>query len=209
MSDPVSVEVPGTDPGRLTAQLRFVLEVDRLKSVTRRNLLVDGSRRENSAEHSWYLALAARVFAEYAPAGTDVDRVTEMLLIHDVVEVDAGDTFIYGAGEQLHSQQDRERAAADRIFALLPEEQALRARTVWDEFEARETPEARFARAIDRMAPMLANAATDGGTWTEYNVSKDQVLEKVTIIAEGSPQLGEYARGLIEDAAAKGYFAES
>ncbi|QVQ50351.1 HD domain-containing protein [Spiractinospora alimapuensis] len=209
MPDPVSVEVPGTDPGRLTAQLRFVLEVDRLKSVTRRNLLVDGSRRENSAEHSWYLALSARVFAEYAPPETDIDRVTEMLLIHDVVEVDAGDTFIYGADEQVRGQQVRERAAADRIFSLLPEEQALQARAVWDEFEARETPEARFARAIDRIAPMLANAATDGGTWTEYNVSKDQVLEKVKIIAEGSPQLGEYARGLIEDAATKGYLADS
>lgn len=207
MPEPLHVEVENSDPTRLTAQLKFILEADQLKSVVRRNLLVDGSRRENSAEHSWYLALAARIFAEYAPVDTDIERVTEMLLIHDIVEVDAGDTFIYGEASEVGTQWGRERAAADRLFALLPAEQAVRVRAVWDEFDARETKEARFARAIDRIAPMLANAFTNGGTWTEYGVKKSQVLEKVRIIAEGSPQLGAYARGLIEDADAKGYFA--
>src|SRR5699024_9412161 len=139
----------GVDHERLTSQLRFILETDKLKRILRRNTLVDDSRRENDAEHSWHLALAARVFAEYAPAGTDIDRVVEMLVLHDIVEIDAGDTFIYDS-QEAGSQAERERAAADRIFALLPEDQAEATRDRWEEFEARETAEARFAKAIDR-----------------------------------------------------------
>lgn len=206
MPDPCPVRVDNIDHERLTAQLRFVLEADRLKRVLRRNLLVDGSRRENSAEHSWHLALGAQVFAEYAPAGTDIGRVTEMLLVHDIVEIDAGDTFIY-SGEETSTQKDRERAAADRLFALLPEEQEQHARGLWEEFEARLTPEARFAKAIDRLAPMLANWHTAGGTWVNHGVTKAQVMKRVQIIAEGSAALGEYAAGLIEDADRRGYFA--
>ncbi|TDQ55336.1 HD domain-containing protein [Actinorugispora endophytica] len=204
MTEPAPVFTSGVDHERLTAQLRFVLEVDKLKRILRRNLLVDGSRRENDAEHSWHLAVAARVFAEYAPEGTDIEHVVELLLLHDVVEIDAGDTFVYDTAAS-ESQAERERLAADRIFTLLPEDQAIRARALWDEFEARETSEARFAKAVDRLAPMLANWHTDGGTWKQFGVTKEQVLEKVKIISEGSEALGSYALALIDDAERRGY----
>ncbi|GAA4903395.1 HD domain-containing protein [Streptomonospora salina] len=206
MTEPAPVFAGGVDHERLTSQLRFVLETDKLKRILRRNMLVDGSRRENDAEHSWHLALAARVFAEYAPQGTDIDRVVEMLVLHDIVEIDAGDTFIFDTRET-GSQADRERTAADRIFALLPEDQARHTRALWDEFEARTTPEARFAKAVDRLAPMLANWHTEGGTWVRHNVTRRQVADKVKIIADGSPALGSYAEALIEDAERRGYLA--
>lgn len=205
MTQPAPVHASGVDNERLTAQLRFVLETDKLKRILRRNLLVDGSRRENDAEHSWHLALTARIFAEYAPEGTDIDRVTELLLVHDIVEIDAGDTFVYDIVASA-DQEERERLAADRIFALLPPDQAERVRELWEEFEARKTPESRFAKAVDRLAPMLANWHTDGGTWVQLGVSKQQVLEKVRIIAEGSEALGAYATSLIEDSDRRGYF---
>ncbi|MBB6174137.1 putative hydrolase of HD superfamily [Nocardiopsis mwathae] len=204
MTEPAPVFASGVDHERLTAQLRFILETDKLKRILRRNMLVDGSRRENAAEHSWHLALTARVFAEYAPEGTDIDRVVEMLVLHDIVEIDAGDTFIYDARESV-SQPERERAAADRIFALLPEDQAEHARTRWEEFEERKTPEARFARAIDGLAPLLANWHTEGGTWVRYGITAAQVRERVKTIAEGSEALGSYALALTEDAARRGY----
>ncbi|ASU81925.1 HD domain-containing protein [Nocardiopsis gilva YIM 90087] len=194
----------GVDHERLTSQLRFILETDKLKRILRRNMLVDGSRRENDAEHSWHLALTARVFAEYAPEGTDIDRVVEMLVLHDIVEIDAGDTFVYDAQDSV-SQPERERSAADRIYSLLPEDQAAHARALWDEFEERTTPEARFAKAIDRLAPMLANWHTEGGTWVRYGITAAQVREKVKTIAEGSEALGAYALALTEDAARRGY----
>ncbi|GAA1104380.1 HD domain-containing protein [Nocardiopsis composta] len=205
MTEPAPVFTGGVDHERLTSQLRFILETDKLKRILRRNLLVDGSRRENDAEHSWHLALTARIFAEYAPEGTDIDRVVEMLVLHDIVEIDAGDTFVYDS-EGAATQAERERAAADRIFAILPEDQAARTRALWEEFEARATPEARFAKAVDRLAPMLANWHTEGGTWVRNGVSRAQVMEKVKIIAEGSEALGAYAAALIEDADRRGYF---
>ncbi|QVJ01653.1 HD domain-containing protein [Nocardiopsis eucommiae] len=205
MTEPAPVMASGVDNERLNAQLRFILEVDKLKRVLRQNLLVDGSRRENSAEHSWHLALSARTFAEYAPEGTDIDRAAEMLLIHDIVEIDAGDTFLFDP-VNTETQDERERAAADRLFPLLPEDQAARARELWDEFEARLTPEARFARAVDRLAPMLANWHNEGGAWVRFGVTKAQVLEKVKLVSEGSEALGAYATALIDDADRRGYF---
>ncbi|GAB3440220.1 HD domain-containing protein [Streptomonospora sediminis] len=206
MTEPAPVFASGVDHERLTSQLRFILETDKLKRILRRNMLVDGSRRENDAEHSWHLALAARVFAEYAPAGTDIDRVVEMLVLHDIVEIDAGDTFIYDP-QAADTQAERERAAADRIFALLPADQAERTRELWDEFEGRATAEARFAKAIDRLAPMLANWHTEGGTWVRHGVTRSQVAERVKTISEGSEALGSYAVALIEDAERRGYLA--
>ncbi|MDT0304762.1 HD domain-containing protein [Streptomonospora wellingtoniae] len=206
MTEPAPVFASGVDHERLTSQLRFILETDKLKRILRRNMLVDGSRRENDAEHSWHLALAARVFAEYAPDGTDIDRVVEMLVLHDIVEIDAGDTFIYDT-HQAGSQPERERAAADRIFALLPDDQAQRTRALWEEFEEHATPEARFAKAIDRLAPMLANWHTEGGTWVRHGVTRSQVAERVKVIAEGSEALGSYAMALVEDAERRGYLA--
>ena len=162
----------------LDSQIRFVLEADRLKTVLRQSPITDGSRRENSAEHSWHLALMALALAGHAPPGTDLGRVTAMLVLHDLVEIDAGDLFLYSDAAALARQEEAERAAADRIFAILPGAQAARLRGLWEEFEERRTPEAKFARALDRLQPMLLNMQTGGGTWTEHGVTLDQVLPK-------------------------------
>lgn len=187
-------------------QVEFVAESDKLKRILRRNLLLDGSRRENSAEHSWYLAVLALAFAEHAPQGTDISKVVSMVLIHDLVEIDAGDTFLYDVAAAA-TQEERERAAADRLFALLPTEQAGELRALWDEFEERKTPEARFARALDRLAPMIANYRNEGGTWVTFGVTADKVFDKVELIRDGSKTLGAYATALIESAVARGYLA--
>ncbi|GAA5074715.1 putative hydrolase of HD superfamily [Thermocatellispora tengchongensis] len=197
---------PGGD--RLHAQIEFALEIDKLKRVIRRNTLMDGSRRENDAEHSWYIGMLAMVLGEHAPPGTDLDRVVAMLLVHDLVEIDAGDTFVYDRAA-VAAQGELERKAADRIFGLLPEEQAKRLRELWEEFEERRTPEARFARALDRFAPMLANHRTEGGTWSLYKVTAEQVLENVKIIEEGSPALGAYAAEMVELSVSRGHLARS
>lgn len=191
----------------LDRQLRFLLEADRLKGVLRQSRIIDGSRRENSAEHSWHLGLMSLVLGEYAPDGTDLGRVTAMVLVHDLVEIDAGDLFVY-AGEQAQAaQEDAEQAAADRLFALLPESQAAGFRALWDEFEERRTPEAKFARALDRLQPMLANYQLGGGTWTQHGVTASQVLAKVALIEDGSAALGAFARELIADSVSRGFLA--
>jgi putative hydrolases of HD superfamily len=191
----------------LDRQLRFLREADRLKSVLRQSHIIDGSRRENSAEHSWHLALMGLVLQEYAPAGTDLSRVTGMLLVHDLVEIDAGDLFVYAGPRAQARQEAAERAAADRLFALLPGPQASELRGLWDEFEERRTPEARFARALDRLQPMLANYQLGGGTWQEHAISADQVLDKVALIEDGSPRLGSFARDLVLSAVEQGFLA--
>jgi 5'-deoxynucleotidase YfbR-like HD superfamily hydrolase len=192
---------------RLAKQLRFVHEIDRLKSVLRQTTLVDASRRENSAEHSWHLAMMAVILGEHAPPGTDLNRVIIMVLLHDVVEIDAGDTFAYAADAELAEAHRAERAAADRIFALLPPGQAREFRAVWDEFEERRTAAARFARALDRLQPILANYHTGGGTWRSHGITADQVLVKVALIEEGSAALGGYARRLVTAAVDEGILA--
>jgi putative hydrolases of HD superfamily len=191
----------------LESQLRFVLEADRLKTVTRQSRIADGSRRENSAEHSWHLALMALVLAEHAPPGTDLCRVSAMLLLHDLVEIDAGDLFLYADAGAHARQEESERAAADRIFAILPAPQAAGLRALWEEFEERRTPEARFARALDRLQPMLLNMQTGGGTWTAHRVTPDQVIPNVGLIEEGSSSLGGYARAMVAEAVARGFLA--
>jgi len=193
--------------GRLDEQIRFITEIDRLKGVLRQTMLAGPGRRENSAEHSWHLAVMAQALAEHAPPGTDIGRVTAMLLVHDLVEIDAGDLFVYADAAQQARQEEAERAAADRIFALLPPDQAGRLRGLWDEFEERRTPEARFARALDRLQPMLANLQTGGGTWREHGITADQVLAKVRLIEDGSPALGRYARDLVNRAVRDGLLA--
>ncbi|GGO13736.1 hydrolase [Microbispora rosea subsp. aerata] len=191
---------------RLHSQLTFYKEIDKLKRVIRRNSLIDGSRRENDAEHSWHLAMMAMTLAEHAPPGTDMSRVVAMLLVHDIVEIDAGDAFVYDP-VAVEGQAALERAAADRIFGLLPEDQGARLRALWDEFEERRTPEARFAKALDRLAPIIANHHNDGGTWSLYKVTARQVMEKVRLIEEGSPTLGEYAAELVAASVARGHLA--
>lgn len=191
----------------LDSQLRFLLEADRLKGVLRQSPIIDGSRRENSAEHSWHLALMSLVLGQYAPAGTDLSRVTAMTVVHDLVEIDAGDLFVYAGPEAQARQEEAERAAADRLFGLLPAEQAAGLRALWNEFEERRTPEAKFARALDRLQPMLANYQLGGGTWAQHGVTADQVLTKVALIEDGSAALGAFARELISASVSRGFLA--
>lgn len=192
---------------RLTRQLEFAAEAGRLKGVLRQTMLTDPVRRENSAEHSWHLTVMALALAEHAPPGTDIATVIAMLVLHDVVEVDAGDLSVYAADAAQERQHAAEQAAADRIFALLPADQADALRRLWDQFEERASPEARFARALDRLQPMLENVRAGGGTWRAQAVTADQVLAKAQLIEDGSASLGRYARQLIEQAVRDGILA--
>jgi putative hydrolases of HD superfamily len=158
---------------RLQQQIAFLVEIDRLKGVLRRTRLMDGSRYENSAEHSWYLAVAALVLAEYAHEPIDLFRVVKMALVHDIVEVDAGDTFVFDESAR-QTQHQREARAAERLFGLLPTEQAQEFRALWEEFVARETAEARFAAALDSLVSVIANAHTDGGSWRENGIPRER-----------------------------------
>lgn len=194
---------------RLSRQLEFVAEAGRLRGVLRQTMLADPARRENSAEHSWHLTVLALTLAEYAPPGTDLARVVAMLALHDVVEVDAGDLSAYAAQPDQARQQAAEQAAADRLFALLPADQAGSLRQLWDEFEERASLEARFARALDRLQPMLENVKVGGGTWLEGGVNAAEVLTKVALIEDGSAQLGRFARDLIERAVRDGILASA
>jgi putative hydrolase of HD superfamily len=183
---------------RLEAQFAFLNEADRLKSVLRATTLVDGSRRENSAEHSWHLALYAMVLADQAPSGVDISRVLRMLVLHDLVEIDVGDVPIHAHNGQAHGSaetQAAEQRAADRIFGLLPPDQASSFRTLWEEFEAAETQDAIFAKSLDRVQPVMANLMSGGGTWTTYNVTFDQLESRVGVkIAKGAPRLWDWIR---------------
>jgi putative hydrolase of HD superfamily len=162
----------------LVATLAFFMELDRLKSVERRNWLADGSRRENTAEHSWHLGMAAIVFAPFAAEPIDVRKAVAMALAHDVVEIDAGDTFAYDEGAASESKEAREQAAADRLFGLLPQQHGQYLRGLWDEYERGDTAEARYVMAIDRMAPMLLNMAEGGSTWREHGITRDRVIDR-------------------------------
>jgi putative hydrolase of HD superfamily len=201
VADPRPKTAGGTD--RLGAQIQFILEIDKLKSVLRRTWILDRSRRENSAEHSWHLAVMAVLLAEYGPPGLDLGRVLKMVLVHDLVEIDAGDTFCYDQTAVL-DQNERERRAADRLFALLPQDLAAELRGLWEEFDARASPDARFAAALDRLQPVLHNYTTGGGTWREHSVTRDQVVARNQPMGDGAPDLWEYAKSLIDDAVARG-----
>ena len=192
---------------RLDRQIAFILEIDKLKSVLRRSYLLNEARRENSAEHSWHLSVMALILSEHANAEVDTLRVLKMLLVHDIVEIDSGDTYIYDqAGND--TKAAREQEAASRIFGLLPSEQSAEVQELWEEFEARETPEAKFAAALDRLMPLLHNYHTQGQSWREHNISKEQVLRLNRHIADGSISLWEYAEALINDAAAQGFLTD-
>lgn len=194
---------------RLDRQMRFVTEIGKLKGVVRQTVLAGQGldRPENSAEHSWHLAMMAVVLAEHAPPGTDLSRVTGMVLVHDLVEIDAGDLFLYADDQQQAQQEIAERAAAERIFAILPPDQSSVLRHLWDDFNERESAEAKFARALDRLQPMLENLAAGGGTWRRHGITADQVLAKVKLIEEGSASLGSLARNLVRRAVAAGILA--
>lgn len=189
---------------RLTRQVAFLLEIDKLKGILRRSYLADGTRRENSAEHSWHLAVMAMALAEHANAPVDPLRVLKMLLVHDIVEIDAGDTYCYDEAGAL-DKAEREQGAADRIFGLLPPDQAGELRGLWDEFEARATPEARFAAALDRLMPLLHNFQTQGRSWLENGIVRRQVLDRNAHIADGSQELWDFAQALIAEAVERGF----
>ena len=188
---------------RLTQQISFILELDRLKTVIRRSYLFDQSRRENSAEHSWHVAMLANVLTEYADEPVDVDRVTKMLLVHDIVEIDAGDKMVYDTAARAQNAA-KETAAAERIFGLLPPEQTTLLGDLWREFEAGKSPEARFAKTLDRLMPLLHNLHTGGRTWHENGIRKHQVLEINAHMEAGSKRLWQYVRQRIEEAAERG-----
>jgi putative hydrolases of HD superfamily len=192
----LSGSLPVTD--RLEAQFAFLNEADRLKSVLRATTLVDGSRPENSGEHSWHLALYALVLADQAAPGVDINRVIRMLLIHDLVEIDVGDVPIHSQNGQAHASiatQAAEARAADRIFGLLPNDLSADLRALWEEFEAAESPDARFAKSLDRVQPVMANLMSGGGTWATYNVTYDQLEARVGVkIAKGAPALWDWVK---------------
>ena len=174
---------------RLDRQLNFVIEADKLKSVCRRTLLTDRSRAENPAEHSWHLALMVLLLNEHAAAeGLDVSRMVEMALVHDLVEIYAGDTYVYDTEGQ-KGKEARESEAAGRLFGLLPEDQGAAWRACWEQFEARESPEAKFVAALDRLQPLMLNVATGGESWREHGIVKAQVLERNRQMADGAPAL--------------------
>ncbi len=201
----VTLNSNGDLDNRLPSQLDFLREIDRLKGVLRRTSLIDRSRLENSAEHSWHLGVMALTLAEYAPHGSDLNRATAMLLIHDVVEIDAGDTFAFDVVANA-DKVDRETAAAARLFGMLPEDSAQRMRELWEEFEAAVTPTARFANALDRFQGLLVNDAPgDGGTWRLHEVSSSQIMSRMAPIESGAPALWPVVLDAVERAVSSGH----
>ena len=192
---------------RLHRQIEFIVEVDKLKEIFRQTVLTQSRRAENDAEHSWHFALMVIVLAEHSNhQPLDVLRILKMVLIHDLVEIDAGDTFAYDT-KHMADQHEREARAATRIFGLLPADQTREFRALWDEFEARQTPEARFAAACDRFHPMLLNCRTNGHAWQKHGVTQDRVLARNAHVAEGSRAIWEYAVRMIDEAVAQGDLA--
>jgi len=190
---------------RLDSQLAFILEIDKLKSILRQTPITGPERRrENDAEHSWHLAMMAALLAEYAPAPVDLQRVLRMLLIHDVVEIDAGDTFAYDTAGY-SDKEARERLAADRLFGMLPADQASEFRDLWDEFEAVSSVESRYANALDRLQPLLLNSRTGGGSWSNHRVTRAQVLTRMEPIRHGAPALWPVVEAIVADASARGW----
>lgn len=188
---------------RLKKQLEFVYELDKLKSINRQTYIADGSKHENDAEHSWHLALMCMLLSEYSNQEIDVLKTMSMVLIHDAVEVDAGDTYAYDETGNL-SKREREVKAAERIFNILPEEQGKKVRALWDEFEEKETPESKFANALDRLQPIILNHLTDGRAWREHGVKKSQVHNRNKNVGEASKEFGELIDQIINFNVEKG-----
>ena len=191
------------DADKLLKQVAFIKEIDKLKYIQRKTKLFNSNRCENDAEHSWHLAMMTIVLAEHSNKPIDVLKALKMVLIHDIVEIDAGDTFIYDAAKS-HTNTDEELIAAKRIFGLLPTEQADEFTAIWEEFEAGVTDEAKFARSMDRFEPLLQNTSNNGGTWAEFNVPYKKVYEKKKAIKEGSNSIWNYAEKLINESVDKG-----
>jgi len=193
---------------RLLSQVAFIHEIDKLKYIQRKTRLFNSDRSENDAEHSWHLAMMALTLAEHANEPVDTLKVLKMLLIHDLVEIDSGDVFLYDTIVN-HDNTVAERKAAERIFGLLPAKQAKEFIAIWEEFETGDTAEARFARSMDRLEPILQNVSNQGGTWTEYNVPYDVVMDKTNKIQYGSKTLWDFTETLIDDSVEKGYIKKT
>lgn len=188
---------------RLLKQIEFVKEIDKIKYIERRTKLFNSDRRENDAEHSWHLAMMAIALAEHANEPVDVLKVIKMVLIHDIVEIDSGDIFIYDT-QKNHTNTNEELKAANRIFGILPDDQAEELITLWIEFEMGETSDAKFARTLDRLEPLLQNASNGGGTWKEFDVDYSKVVDKKEAMKYGSEAIWEYAKQLIDESVEKG-----
>lgn len=197
----------GSTGDRLEQQLVFLLEADRLKQVERQSSILGQARRENSAEHSWHLALLALVLAEHADEAIDLTRVLAMVVLHDLVEIDAGDTFIYD-DHHAESKEERERAAADRLFGLLPADQGRFLRAFWEEYEEGASADARFAYAVDRLQPLLLNHANEGDSWQRHGITADRVRARNRPIDAASAALWAAAAGRIDDAVRRGWLAD-
>ncbi len=191
----------------LEKRIAFILELDKAKEVFRQSYLVDGSRRENDAEHSWHLAVMAILLADYANEPIDVAHTVEMVLFHDVIEIDAGDTYAYDEAGNA-TKREREVKAADRIYGMLPDAQRDELRVLWEEFEEMETPESKFANMLDRLQPLLLNDASGGKSWEEHGVKKSQVLSRNERMHEGSEILWELAKNLIEENVRRGHIID-
>ncbi|MDA3616254.1 HD domain-containing protein [Polluticaenibacter yanchengensis] len=187
----------------LLKQVNFIKEIDKLKYIQRKTKLFNSDRNENDAEHSWHLAMMAIVLAEHSNRSIDLLKVLKMVLIHDIVEIDAGDTFIYDTVKN-HKNTDEELVAARRIFGMLPKEQAEDLIAIWQEFEEGVTDEAKFARSMDRFEPLLQNVSNNGGTWKEFNVPYQKVYEKKQVIEKGAASIWEYAEQLLNESVNNG-----
>ncbi len=181
---------------KLQKQIKFAIVIDEMKNIFRRNLIIDGSRRENDAEHSWNLAMLAMLFEEYSTEKVDLERVLKIALVHDLVEVYAGDTFAYDAKGN-EDKLNREIESANKLFGILDSEQGAEIRALWDEFEAKETPESKYANAIDRIQPLINNYMTNGHTWKEGDVHAPQILKRMDIIRTTTPALWPIVEGII------------
>jgi putative hydrolase of HD superfamily len=191
---------------RFNHQITFLLELDKLKEIKRQSRIIPSLRRENSAEHSWHIAIMALVLGRDYGKDVDLSRVVTMLLLHDIVEIDAGDTYAYDQ-EGYQDKEEREQEAAARIFGLLPPDQAETLRTTWEEFEQGASREARFAHSMDRLMPLLHNYYSQGSTWKSHGTCKSQVQNRMAKIREASPELWEFAENLIDRAVSQGYLA--
>ena len=187
----------------LLKQIEFIKEIDKIKYIQRRTKLINSNRCENDAEHSWHLAMMTLILAEHSNKPIDVLKVIKMVLIHDIVEIDAGDTFIYDT-QKNHTNTANEFEAAKRIFGILPTKQRDELIDLWMEFEEGKTVDAKFAKAMDRLEPLLQNASNRGGTWAEYNVPYSKVYEKKKIIKNGSDSLWKYAEEIINQCVTEG-----